>query len=557
MIKLNRKYAILRLKLMGITLCFALIPLVALGQFIHSQFSSTYQDKITCNLKLMVENKRDAIEMFLEERVSQLKNMAYSHSLESISNHSKLARIFEIIQSNSGSFIDLGIVDNTGRHVAYAGPYPLHDVNYSHEAWFHEVMLKGVFISDVFMGFRNFPHFIIAVRRQEGERSWILRATIDSDVFTSLVRSVQVGRKGDAFLVNSGQILQTPSRFAENVLSVASVSVPVVDPGQGVNFMEWMDGRDIMIAGVTNVPATGWRLVVAESPTEEMSPLIKTQSITLGLLGLGVLTILGGSYLSTGSVITKLMQAEKEKALLDASVVQSSKMASLGKLAAGVAHEINNPLTIIRESAGWMRDVISDGELGESKIVEELAQAVDDIDRHVERAGKVTHRMLGFARRMEPLQENVDINALTRQTFAFLESEALHRGIEIVFNLDEALPGVTTDANQVQQVILNLMENAIDAMTQDGVLTLHTYRMGKAVALSVQDTGVGISEENLPKVFDPFFTTKAVGEGTGLGLSIIYSTIQRLGGEVTVASKLGQGSEFTITLPAAETDEAL
>ncbi len=547
MTRLNRKYESLRLKLMGITLCFALIPFGVLGHFIHSQFSTTLQENISGNLRLVVSNKRDTIDMFLNERISQLKNLAYSYDFRTITDTKRLARIFETIQSNSGSFIDLGIIDSMGNHAAYVGPYALHKFNYARESWFHKVMLKGVFISDVFMGFRNFPHFIIAVRRQEGERSWVLRATIDSDIFTTLVRSVQMGRKGDAFLVNTKRILQTKSRFAGPVLSETFLPVPAIN--NDVAVVEWKDRNDAMIAGVARLRHTDWRLVVAQSPTEDISPLVKTQSITFGLIALGMLMVLGASYLTTGSLLKKLMQAEEEKARMDASVMQANKMASLGKLATGVAHEINNPLTIIREGAGWIRDIITDGELGDSPAVDELVEAVNDIDRHVERARTVTHRMLGFARRMEPVQEDVDINALVRQTADFLKNEALHRNIEIVFHFDDELPGITTDANQLQQVILNLMENALDAITRDGILTVQTCEHKDYVQLSVTDSGPGIPKENLGKVFDPFFTTKPVGEGTGLGLSIIYSTMQRLGGNVTVNSPPGQGATFTITLP--------
>jgi two-component system NtrC family sensor kinase len=167
----------------------------------------------------------------------------------------------------------------------------------------------------------------------------------------------------------------------------------------------------------------------------------------------------------------------------------------------------------------------------------------------VERARTVTHRMLGFARRMEPVQEDVDINGLIRQTAGFLENEARLRNMEIVFDFDPTLPGVTTDANQLQQAVLNLMENAIDAMGNNGVLTVATGTSGNTIRISVSDTGPGIAQENLNKVFDPFFTTKPVGEGTGLGLSIIYSTMQRLGGKISVSSPSGQGATFTITLP--------
>jgi two-component system NtrC family sensor kinase len=540
-------YRRLRWKLVGITLCFSLIPLFLLGYVIQDQFRTSYEEKLTSNLRLVVTNKRDTIDMFLAERVAQLQNLANTHSFVEMTDQKYLNSLFDIIHNASRSFIDLGVIGQDGRHMAYSGPFDLRDVNYRDEAWFNKVMLKGLYISDVFMGFRNFPHFIIAVKRREAGKTWILRATIDSDVFTSLVRNVRIGRRGDAYLVNRNWELQTPSRFGGKVLS--KVSLPGYQGGAGIDMVEWRDGGTRLMAGVTSLALTDWRLVVMESPGEELSPMLRVQSMVYVLFMVCALMIFAGTYVSVSSVVSKLRAADRARAAMDAAVMQSSKMASLGKMAAGVAHEINNPLSIIRESAGWIRDLINDGELDGHPVLEDLQEAVNDIDRHVERARTVTHRMLGFARRMEPVHENVDLNLLARQTATFLENETRHRDIEVVFALDSELPLITTDANQVQQIILNLLENAIDAVGEQGKITLASRVDGPYVVMDVRDTGSGIAPEYLPKVFDPFFTTKATGEGTGLGLSIIYSTLNKLGGRITVESAPGQGSVFTFYLP--------
>ena len=157
--------------------------------------------------------------------------------------------------------------------------------------------------------------------------------------------------------------------------------------------------------------------------------------------------------------------------------------------------------------------------------------------------------MLGFARRMEPLQEDVDLNMLANQTASFLENETRHRNITLIADLEPDLPLITTDANQLQQVILNLLENAIDAIDHDGQITVVTRADRDGVILNIADSGEGIARENLAKVFDPFFTTKPTGEGTGLGLSIVYSALSKLGGTIKVDSAPAQGTTFTIRLP--------
>jgi len=540
-------YTRLRWNLILLTLGLALVPLFALGFVIDSGFRDSYGDKLTSNLRLVVGNKADSIDRFLAERVVQLKMVTGMHSFEDLSNQKHLEQVFDTIHEASPSIVDLGVIDQNGRHAAYSGPFDLREVNYKDEPWFHQAMLKGLYISDVFMGFRNFPHFIIAVKRREGGRTWILRATIDSDIFTNLVRNLRIGRSGDAYLVNRDCVLQTPSRFGGKVL--ARATLPEYRPSGGVDVVRWDDQGTSMVAGITPLSHTNWRLVVIENPQEELSPLLRTQSLIFLLFLATALMIFAGAWVSVGSVVKRLKNADKARAAMDAAVMQSNKMASLGKLAAGVAHEINNPLSIIRESAGWIRDIINDGELGESPAVDDLQEATGDIERHVERARTVTHRMLGFARRMEPLQEDVDLNLLARQTVSFLENEIRHRNIEVECRFDQELPLITTDANQVQQVILNLLENAIDAIGGDGCIELESRSAGESVSLSISDSGEGIAAENLNRVFDPFFTTKPTGEGTGLGLSIVYSTLKKLGGGIDVRSERGVGTTFTLTLP--------
>lgn len=543
----STSYAKLKWNLVLMTLGLSLIPLFALGYVIHAEFKQAYEEKLTSNLKLMVSNKRDTIDMFLNERVVQLQELADMHTFAEMTNQARLNSVFEIIHQRSHSFIDIGVIDRNGNHEAYCGPFDLKAVNYKDEPWFHQVMLKGLYISDVFMGFRNFPHFIIAVKRQEADKTWILRATIDSDIFTSLVQNVRTGQYGDAYLVNSRNELQTPSRFGGKVLSEAPT--PFSSNSRGVEIQTLKDKGTSLIVGTIPLPHTGWRLVILESPDEELSPLLRSRSLVNTLLGICALMIFLGAYFTVSSVVGKLRTSDRERAVMDAAVMQSSKMASLGKLAAGVAHEVNNPLSIIRESAGWIRDIINDGELGDNKAVDDLQEALGDIDRHVERARAVTHRMLGFARRMEPLHEDVDLNMLANQTVSFLENETRHRNIEVTCNLDLNLPLITTDTNQLQQVILNLLENAIDAIDENGSITLSTHKDNNRVIMAIADSGGGIAKENLNKVFDPFFTTKAAGEGTGLGLSIVYSTLDKIGGTIEVTSEPGSGTTFTIGLP--------
>jgi len=546
-----RDYRALRRRIIGLSLGFSLIPLFALGFTIYYQFHVSYTAKILQNLRGLLENRRDAVDLFFDERISQISTVAYTHTMEQLRDEAYLEQLFRLIQSRSRSFVDLGVIDEEGNHVSYVGPYQLKGVNYKLEEWFQATMLRGVYISDVFMGFRKFPHFVIAVARREPQRTWVLRATIDTDIFEAMVKAAQVGRKGDAFVVNRQNILQTAPRFGQWRLGEVVVPEFSAFPGTRLESV-LMEGREVLL-GSTWLRNKDWLLVVLEDPEEELAPLLRARSLVFLVVLVGVLLIVSGTIFVARAITAQLIKADRERAVLDSNLVQSSKMAALGKLAAGIAHEVNNPLAVIKEKAGWIRDLLSEEDIAASKNFKEFEDALKKIEYHVDRARKVTHRLLGFARRMEPVQETVDVNRVLEETVGFLENEARFRNIEVKKELLEDLPTIRSDSAQLQQVFLNILENAIDAVGKDGTITIRTNysHQIREVTATISDSGPGIPKEMLDRIFDPFFTTKPGGEGTGLGLSVSYSIVEKLGGRITVESQEGRGASFTIHLPVS------
>ncbi len=542
-------YSKIHRRFLATILCFALIPLFVAGFGIYYQFADIYKAKVLESLRTLAENRKNAIDLFLEERVSQLNALVYTQSFDQLKNEEYLNRVFTLLQARSKSYLDIGIIDHDGNHVAYVGPYKLKGLNYKNEEWFHETMLRGTYISDVFMGFRKFPHFIIAVMRREGESSWILRVTIDTDIFDSMVKAAQVGQRGDAFVVNRQNVLQTKPRFGGELLSV--VQYPSFPRFAGTQVSEMELGGEKSLVALTWLKNKDWLLVIREEPPENLVPLFRARFLAIVLVGGGVLVMVLGALFVSRSMVKQLEQSEREKAMLDAGLVQSSKMAALGKLAAGIAHEVNNPLAVIKEKVGWIRDLLSEEEISSSENYKEFDDAVRKIDYHVDRAKKVTHRLLGFARRMEPIREQVDLNRLVSETIDFLKNEAHYRNIEIHTDLDAELPTTVSDSSQIQQVVLNILNNAIDAVEKSGTITLSTgfNEDEKELAITISDNGPGIPSELVGRIFDPFFTTKQYGMGTGLGLSISYSIVEKLGGRITVSSEPGQTTTFTIYLP--------
>jgi signal transduction histidine kinase len=260
--------------------------------------------------------------------------------------------------------------------------------------------------------------------------------------------------------------------------------------------------------------------------------------------------------LTSSFMVNKIFQADSEKAKTMAMAEQNCQLASIGQLAAGVAHEINNPLALINETAGYVRDLFA---LKKAyKDDPELLENIDSIIEAVERCGTITRQLLGFARHFDVQIQTINLKDMVSDVINFHKKEAEYRDIAIHVDIPDTLPPIETDRGKLQQIILNLVNNAFQAIDNDSFLDIRARTDGDdRVQLSIRDNGCGISEEHLKKIFEPFFTTKKEGQGTGLGLSITYGLVQKLHGNITVESQTGQGTTFVVTLPINAKKETL
>jgi signal transduction histidine kinase len=241
-------------------------------------------------------------------------------------------------------------------------------------------------------------------------------------------------------------------------------------------------------------------------------------------------------------------EAEYRKQM-EQQIMVCERLASLGTLAAGVAHEINNPLAIIRESAGWMRQLFAKDELKDIPRYHDFVKALDKVEKSVERASRITHQLLGFVGKSESTLSEVNLTELIEEAIQLIAHEAQNRNIRIVRPMEPSPETIWSDPYQLRQVLLNLLTNAIHAVNSEGTITIAIEDVGDCHTITVSDTGPGIPRENLDKIFEPFFTTKSPGQGTGLGLFVSRGMVERLGGTIEVASKIGQGARFSVRLP--------
>jgi C4-dicarboxylate-specific signal transduction histidine kinase len=246
---------------------------------------------------------------------------------------------------------------------------------------------------------------------------------------------------------------------------------------------------------------------------------------------------------------------ERTRALRETQtqLVQSGKLAAVGTLAAGVAHELNQPLMVIR---GYAQELLADQRITDTETLEDLRR----IEGQTSRMTAIINHLRDFSRQSKGARQITDLNEVVAQAFNFLGQQLKVRNIDVVQELDPALPPLWADPFQIEQVVVNLVTNARDAMDASGrgAISASTRVIGDGwVALSVTDTGPGIPNDLQTRIFDPFFTTKEVGKGTGLGLSICHRIIEEHGGEILVQSPAaeGRGACFTVRLPISLREE--
>jgi two-component system NtrC family sensor kinase len=410
----------------------------------------------------------------------------------------------------------------------------------------------------MFSGFRKVPHFVIAVTRTEHDGIWILRATIDTDAFRSLVEDIRIGKTGEAYLLNRQGIFQTSPRFSGQIMEYAPFSEEPIDEGIQVRVSK-ADGKGNQQPFSRKIVATKWldepqwKLVVTQDYSEAFNEVNRANVAILTFLHLSAGTILIVTILITRYMIKIIRKRDTQADRLNMQLMQAGKLAAVGELSAGVAHEINNPLAILLTE----RQILLDSERQTSDLDDrfrkQLIQSLNQMDIQVHRCKRITQNLLRFSQRTEPSIEEVDLNAFIVEIIELVEREAKTSGIRFLTDLDEDLPSLFSDPSQLQQVFLNMINNAIDAHDGKpyGIIYISTQPddQNQGVKILFADTGSGISPECIARVFDPFFTTKPAGKGTGLGLSICYSSIKQLGGDINVNSDQGEGTEFTIFLP--------
>lgn len=539
----SRNYRRFHSVLVTTILAITLGPLLIVAGLGYSNYNELFRQTEEEQVSWQMGGSIKSIEYMMNNLESMVLFVAKRDRYSELISGKTLEDLFIRLHRQYSFFADLGVIDQQGIQQQYFGPHDLDGADYSSEVWFKAVMAKGVYISKVYTGYRQTPHFAVAVSKldPETQQRWVLRTTIDAAKLQLYVNTIKTNASDDLFLIDEEGILQTASTYFGETLSRFDGDI-----NQGIRRVVTREG-DTVFQAIGPIANTPWSLVLIDKNYTHDNDWKNFRNelliIILSCLVLAVAIV----FTIVTLLVRQLRRADEMQISMLKEAEHTEKLASIGRLAAGVGHEINNPLAIIDQKTGLIEDFLLMSPDFDNK--ETISDSLKVITQSVGRCKTITHRLLGFARRTSVVNEHLQINQIMGEVLKFLESEMLYNRIKATLHLQEDLPDVLSDKVSLQQVFLNIINNAIDAIGKNGEITIRTNLIAGSIRVIIEDNGPGIDENILPHIFEPFYTTKETGKGTGLGLSITFGLIKKLGGDITVRSQPNQGSAFTITIP--------
>ena len=344
-VKVNHYYRSLTRNMVITIIIVSFVPMFLVTAIIYYQFQKSYHEKVYAHLGELVRNHKQNIDSFLSEKLGDIRSLIDTFNYEKLGDETFLRDRLTTLQAAYGRvFVDLGLVDAGGIQVAYAGPFRLGKAHYATADWFQQAMKSEYFISDVFLGLRGLPHFIIAVKKTWNGRPWILRATIDFVAFNHLVENIRIGETGFAFILNRKGEFQTKPRMdipsgEEPYKSLLNGENNRENDVRVVHQIDDSGKRNIYVAAL--LKDRDWLLVYQQNAADAFSDLNQALTITLVIFLLSGFGVVAVAFLLSKRMVNRIAQADQEKEKMNDQIVETGKLASVGELAAGIAHEIN------------------------------------------------------------------------------------------------------------------------------------------------------------------------------------------------------------------------
>ncbi|AFM25168.1 histidine kinase [Desulfomonile tiedjei DSM 6799] len=545
------QYRSLASKMFLTTFAVSIIPLLILGAVARYYFISSYKVEVQQRLKEIILNGQAQLENIIQARIIALRVLAQNPSA-SFGTKSAVSENFQVLKSIFGDTVQsLVLLDSQGKQVAWS-PDTVEDTpsDSSIFPFLQRTNERGLYITDVATDKTRGNSFTIALPVEHDRKKWVLLAAFSTDPLTRVLGGLDLEPAARIFIVNrTGEVqvafpadaaLPEKVAYDERMAGQEDCAVPEIN--------ESPEGSTICLKiRITNTP---WMLTLFEEKDHAYAAIYDARRSSIAAVFLGALILgLVAAFVSR-RLAHHVAHMDQERQLMNEQLMQTAKLASLGEMAAGIAHEINNPLAVMVQEAGWMQDLLDDGTDEIRENIPEFRVALSRIQAHGKRCRGITHKLLSFARPVDHRAEVIQLNSILENVVELYSHRSQGGDLTFTTVLAPDLPKVQVSPSEVEQILVNLINNSLDAMEHGaGSIAITTRLHGHYVVVDVSDNGPGIPKEHLTKVFDPFFTTKPVGKGTGLGLAICYGIMKKLRGDITVTSETGQGTTFHLFFP--------
>lgn len=549
----------LRVNLIIILILISSVPLVLFAIVVYRKEADLVRKKVLSHLKSIVAQNSLMVDEFRLERMRDLSLLAATieaHGGECDRIHLKL------MYKDRTIYKHIFFADKEGRIRCKTGKGHLFERGLVNQAWFKAAAKGKPFMGELTSreGKDRYDLLLsVPVRMANGTIIGVAGAIVDFDNIASIMKNTGIGQTGEIYILNKDGVFLTSTQVEEGRSGERMEPELFAGYFKEVGPNEYIDYRGKKVVRVfKKLSDSNWYLVGEQDATEVFKDVANLRNLFAGfvVLLIALITLIG--YLISRKIVHLLKSAYEQKKELEIQVIQKDKLASMGLLTAGIAHELNTPLA----SALLYTQMLKEDARSTWPVA---LEKLSSIEGEIKRGSKIVKNLLDFSRQSQTDTVTTDVNEVLGKLLDISEQLCSDRGIEIKRTFEKKLPLVKGNANILHQVFMNIVANAVDAMEKGGtlsVLTRHIASLHKTV-IEIQDTGTGIPEELLGDVFDPFFTTKPSGEGTGLGLAISYSMVRKMGGNIRATSTCATensypyqptGTTFTIELPALDDD---
>ena len=552
----TRKYHGIRRVLLVSMIAVPFVPLIVAATIGYYSHIKSMEQLAMSAVRLAAVDHGEMVAFFLNERRADLME-SLDLLGDDIKETGKVRELLGELRSlRKDMYSDLGLIDAEGNQVAYVGEYSLENKNYLNSGWYKETVSNGYNISDIYLGLRGVPHLNVSVSKLIDNKEWVLRATLRPDALRKIVEKVNIGVSGEAYIINSDNRLQTSRRSGGDIFDQDSYSYP--DQKGGLMTFSGSENGEGYIFATTSLNGGKWRLVVRQKRSDAFLSSSSALYLILAILVCGGSVLVVLAVVGSNRVYDTLTRQADTVCELEAQFLRAAKLAELGEMSAGFAHEINNPLQIMKSDLALLALLLKEESerIGEGENSAEIAEISRQLNLQIDRCAGITREILNFGRQNKPELTEINIVDYLPLVAKMVEKKAELEGIRFIIDVDGRTPHVLADQGLLQQVMVNLLNNAIHAVVEQHgsaggeiVIAAGKDQNGNAL-IKVGDNGIGIHESDIERIFLPFYSTKKNSHGTGLGLAVCHTIIDSLGGSMKVKSERHRGTEFSIVLPA-------